>query len=176
MWLPLLGRRERTALHAKPFMKLTWLRRVYRRSRDEKGTSIVETAFIAPLMLLLTFAIVDFSSVFFVYLSLQNGVSQGARYGVTGQVIGAMSREDSIKTATRNATPSLTLPDSAFTFSNIPAGGTTWQTGLGGPNDVAKVTVDYTWTIMTPLVSHFFTNGQLSLRVESAMKNEPFTP
>lgn len=153
-----------------------WLRRAYRRGRDSKGTSLVEAAFITPLLLLLTFAMVDFASTFYVYLALQNGVSQAARYGVTGQVIGTMTREDSIRTAMRNATPTLTLPDAAFTFSHYPVGGSGWLAGLGGPNDVAKVTVDYTWTIMTPLMNQFFTNGRIAFRVESAMRNEPFTP
>jgi Flp pilus assembly protein TadG len=155
-------------------MKLTWLGRAYRRTRDPKGTSLVEAAFITPLMLLLTFAMVDFSTMFYVYLSLENGVSQAARYGVTGNTMGVLSREDSIRTAMRNATPALTLNDAAFVFENFQGG--SWAPGLGGPNDISRVTVNYTWTLMTPLIAQMFTNGQLQISVESAMKNEAFTP
>ena len=46
------------------------------------------------------------------------------------------------------------------------------QPELGGPNDVGRVTVNYSWQFMTPLVRPFFTNGQVNLRVQSTMKNE----
>lgn len=149
-------------------------RRIARRLGNARGATLVEAAILTPLLLLLTFAIVDFASLFYVYLALENGVSQAGRYGVTGQVIGSLSREDSIKTAMRDATPTLTIPDTAFSFSHLPAGGSTWQAGSGPPNAVAKVTVDYSWDLMTPLIRPFFAGGRVNMRVESAMKNEPF--
>ena len=36
----------------------------------------------------------------------------------------------------------------------------------------AKVTVDYTWDILTPIMRPFFTNGQIHFTFDSAMKNE----
>ncbi len=98
--------------------------RVFRRLKDSKGTSLVEAALITPLLLLLTFGICEFSSLFYVYLALENGVSQATRFGVTGNVTGTATREDSIRAAMRDATPTLTLDDSAFTFSHMPIGGT----------------------------------------------------
>ena len=139
----------------------------------------MEAALITPLLLLLTFAIVDFSGIFYVYLALENGVSQATRFAVTGNNADdpnnpgtPLNRQDSIKLAMRQATPTLTIPDSDFTFSHLPAGSSTWAAGVGGPSDVEKVTIDHTWTIMTPLISPFFTNGQIVLEVSSAMKNE----
>jgi hypothetical protein len=72
----------------------------------------------------------------------------------------------------RTATPTLTIPDGAFTFEHMSPGGTSWVGGTGAPNDIEKVTVDYTWDIMTPLIRPFFTDGQFHIRVESSMKNE----
>ena len=46
-----------------------------------------------PLLLLLTFSIVDFAALFYVYLALENGASQATRYAVTGQVQAGMTRE-----------------------------------------------------------------------------------
>ena len=46
----------------------------------------------------------------------------------------------------RQATPTLTIPDGAFTFSTCRVGGSAWVGGTGGPDDIEKVTVDYTWT------------------------------
>jgi hypothetical protein len=83
-----------------------------------------------------------------------------------------LSREDSIKSAMRDATPTLTIDDEAITFSHIPSGGDDWVGGIGGPSEIAKVSVNYTWSLMTPLVRPFFDNGEINLTVESAMRNE----
>ena len=85
---------------------------------------------------------------------------------------GQLSRQDSIIAAMRQATPTLTIGDSAFTFQHMTPGGTAWLGGTGGPNDVEKVTVTYPWRFMTPLVRAFFPSGQVALKVESTMKNE----
>ena len=117
--------------------------RVFRRLKDSKGTSLVEAALITPLLLLLTFGICEFASLFYVYLALENGVSQATRFGITGNVTGVSTREDSIRAAMRDATPTLTLPDSAFTFSHMPIGGAAWTTGSAGSTDeLERVTVD----------------------------------
>jgi Flp pilus assembly protein TadG len=152
-----------------------------RRLSDAKGVNLVEAAIMTPLLLLLTFGIVDFSSLFYVYLALENGVSQATRYGVTGQQMtdpnsGApMSRSDSIIAAMRTATPTLTIPDSAFSFSHIPPGGTGWTGGVGGPGAIQRVEVSYTFTFYTPLMKPFLPpNGSVNLKTSSTMKNEGF--
>jgi Flp pilus assembly protein TadG len=141
-------------------------------AKEDRGATLVEAAIMTPLLLLLTFAIVDFGGLFYVYLTLENGASQATRYAVTGQIVSGQTREQSIKLAMRNATPTLTLSDSVFAFSHLPPGGTTWVAGTGAENDIGKLTITYPWNLMTPLVRPFFTNGQLVIRVESAMKNE----
>ena len=145
---------------------------------------MLEAAIITPLLLLLTFSIVDFGALFYVYLALENGVSQATRYGVTGQVMDdplnpgtPLSRVDSVKTAMRQATPTLTIPDGAFSFSHRPSGPTgVWSAGPGGPTEIDKVTVGYTWNLFCPLLWPFFTNGQIALTVDSVMKNEGVAP
>ena len=111
-----------------------WLSsRAIRLRRSARGTTMLEAALITPLLLMLTFGIIEFSSLFYVYLALENGVSQAARYGITGNVSGTMSRDQSIMQAMRDSTPSISLPDTAFTFTHMPAGGTSWSSGSGGP-------------------------------------------
>lgn len=144
----------------------------FARLRSSRGATLVEAAIITPLLLLLTFSIVDFGTLLYVYLTLENGVSQATRYAVTGNVEAGLSREESIRIAMRQATPTLTLEDTAFTFTHLVAGSSTWAAGTGGPNDIGRVTVNYTWPLMTPLIRPFFTDGQVNVRVESAMKNE----
>ena len=149
------------------------------RLRDTTGTSMLEAALITPLLLLLTLSIVDFGVLFYVYLALENGVSQATRYGVTGNAMDdplhpgtPLSHDESIKLAMRQATPTLTIPDAAFSFSNMPVGASTWSGGSGGPNALAKVSVTYTWRFINPMLWPFFPGGQITLNVESAMKNE----
>lgn len=143
------------------------------RLRDSTGANLVEAAIALPLVLLVTFALVEFATLFYVFLALENGVSQATRYAVIGNQLEGSSREESIEAAMRDATPTLTIADAEFSFSHLPAGGSEWVSGAGGPDDVAKVTVDHPLTFVSPLVRIFFTNGQIQLTVESTMKNEP---
>lgn len=145
--------------------------------KSSRGSNIVEVAVILPLLLLLTFGIVDFSILLYLHLALENGISQATRYAVTGRSMDdpsnqgqKLSREQSIKNAMRHATPTLPIDDSAFQFENVTKG----TSGTGGPNDVIRVTVTYPWRAFTPLIRPFFTNGEILLRVSSTMKNEPF--
>src|SRR5258708_6171669 len=107
-------------------------RSLARRFRDSAGSTLVEAALITPLLLFLTFAIIDFASIFYVYLALENGIGQASRYAVTGNQANdpgnpgsQLTRENSIKQAMRDATPTLTLDDGAFTFNHLAQGGTT---------------------------------------------------
>jgi Flp pilus assembly protein TadG len=160
-------------------MKRRFSHRIVRLIKDCGGTNMIEAAIIAPIMLVLTFSIVDFASMFYVYLALENGVSQATRYAVTGNQLqdpnnpsATLSRQNSIILTMQRATPTLTINSSAFSFSHLV--GTSWTSGLGGSGDVGKVTVTYTWNIMTPLMRPFFTNGQIQFTVASAMKNETY--
>ena len=142
--------------------------------RDSRGTNMIEAALVLPMVLFVTFAIVDFASLMYAYTALENGVSLATRYAITGRVSGQASREASIRIRMRQATPTLTIPDNAFTFSHIPVGDTNWLSGVGGPNDIGRVRVDYTWSLMTPLASVLFTDGEFTFAVESVMKNKRF--
>jgi Flp pilus assembly protein TadG len=150
-----------------------------RRIADARGNNLIEAAIITPLMLLLTFSIVDFAALFYAYLALENGVSQATRFAITGNLHDdpnapgtQLSREESIKLTMRNATPTLTIPDEAFTFQHMPPGAVAWQAGTGPPESIEKLTVTYDWSLMTPLLRPFFDAGRITLVVDSAMKNE----
>jgi hypothetical protein len=153
--------------------------RFFTRIKDTTGATLLEAAIITPLLLLLTFSIADFGGLFYAYLALENGVSQATRQAITGSTTDdpgnpgtPLSRAESIKAAMRSATPTLTIPDDAFTFAHMPVGSTSWLGGTGAPNDIEKVTVTYKWPLMTPLLRPFFTGGELTMKVESMMKNE----
>lgn len=147
--------------------------RLVRWWKDTAGANIVEAALITPLLLLLTFSIVDFASLFYAYMALENGVSQAARFGVTGNVDPGKTHEESIMAAMRDATPTLTIADNQFTFTHLRPGQVAWEAGAGEPSDISRVTITYPWSLMTPLIRELFPNGQVVIRVESAMLNEP---
>ena len=147
--------------------------------RDSRGNNLIEAAIITPLLVLLTFAIVDFAGIFYAYLALENGISQATRFAVTGNVLddpgnpgSKLSRTNSIIATMRNATPTLTIPAEAFTFSHMPPGSGTWTNGTGGPLDIEKVSVEYNWSLLSPVLRPFFNRGEVTLVVDSAMKNE----
>jgi len=148
-----------------------------RRLKDSTGSNLVEAALITPLIVLLTFSIVDFAGLFYAYLALENGVSQATRFGITGNTManpsgGTYSREQAIMIAMRDATPTLTIDDGAFKFEHMSPGGGAWVSGAGGPDDVDKVTITYTWKLWTPVLWPFFNGDSVVLKVDSAMKNE----
>ena len=131
-------------------MKRHCTSRLVRRLKESRGANIVEMAIVMPLLFLLTFSIVDFGSIFYAYLALENGVSQAARYGVTGNTLAGKTREESIREAMREATPRITIEDGAFAFSHMVPGGVSWQAGSGNPGDVSKVQVTHSWPNITP--------------------------
>ena len=168
----------KSTFREEAYMRRRFSQRIVKLLRDSAGTNMIEAAVIAPLLLMLSFAIVDFGSIFYVYLALENGVSQATRLAVTGNQLNdpstglPLSRADSVMLAMRKATPTITLNDSAFSFSFL--SGTSFVPGFAGAGQVGKVSVTYTWNIMTPLLRPFFTNGQIQLTVNSAMKNESY--
>jgi Flp pilus assembly protein TadG len=140
--------------------------------RDDRGVNLVEAAIVSPLFVLIVFAIVEYATIIYVREALQNGVSQATRFGVTNRLMPQKTRTESIKQIMRQATPTLTLDDSAFAFSHIPPNGKSWLNGTGGPNAIERLTVTYTWPIVTPLIKPFFDGGAITFTVESTMKNE----
>ena len=73
----------------------------------------------------------------------------------------------------RTATPTLDARRRACSRSaTCRRAGRVWVAGTGGEGDIGKLTINYTWNLMTPLIRPFFTGGRLNIRVESAMKNE----
>ncbi len=143
------------------------------------GTNMIEAAIITPLVIVLTLGIIDFASMFYTYLALENGVSQATRFAITGNEKEdpdnpgtPLPREAAIMAALEEATPALDLSGVSISYSHMAPGSASWAGGSGGPGDIGKVSVSYTWTPLTPILGPLLTNGQLTVQVESAMKNE----
>jgi len=50
--------------------------------RSQRSQSLVEFAIVAPLLLVLLFAVVDFGRVIYIYVTLNQAVNEGARAAI----------------------------------------------------------------------------------------------
>jgi hypothetical protein len=151
-----------------------------RKSRGERGASVVEFALILPLLLLLLMAIVELGVLFWVNMTMQHAVREGARYAITGRK-DLDPNENEEERLRSNAilekirVSSLGLYDSVViepvTITD-PAG--TELTGFGGPGQIVVINLDCSWPLLTPLVRPFFDEGTYNFKVSSAMRNENF--
>ena len=139
--------------------------------KADSGQTLVEFAIAAIVFLLLIFAVIDFSFLFFTKLTLQNAVRQGGRYAITGQAMPSKTRYASILQTIENHGMGFAV-DSNTTICSALKG----CTSAGGPGDTVTITVTYTYKFITPLVGAFFTGGAYTFSVSTSFKNEPFPP
>jgi Flp pilus assembly protein TadG len=147
--------------------------------KDTSGNTLLEAAMVTPLLLVLTFGLVDFATMFYVHLSMETGISQATRFAVTGATKNdpdnpsiPLSREGTIRAAMQEAAPTLDIDAMTFNFTHMKPGHTTWSSGAGGAGDIGRVSVEYDWEPLTPIVRPLLTDGKLRVRVESSMKHE----
>src|SRR4051794_2686155 len=119
------------------------------RPGSERGAAAVEFAVVAPLLMLLVFAIIDFGFGFHAWDAAQNAAREGAR-------VGAVSTDvNEIAARVRSSTSFLDQTKVTVTVQCARAGssvfstcgpGSTWLEG-----DIVRVTVVYRYAYMTPL-------------------------
>ncbi len=74
------------------------------RTLGERGTAMLEFAFLAPVMLGMIGAILEFSGIMFVQTLLEGSARELSRYGITGFTEPGVSREDQILEIVRKNT------------------------------------------------------------------------
>jgi len=106
--------------------------------KSQKGQSLVETALVLPILIMLLFGIVDFGRVFHAYLTLDHAGREAARDAAIG-------KEDSeIESKITSSTTSL---GSGVGVTITPAGKANRTSG----NDVT-ITLNYTIDLITPIL------------------------
>ena len=87
-----------------------------RARRAVRGQSLLEMALVLPMFLMLVCAVVDFSHVFYVEMTLQNALREAGRFATTGNHLADpnnpgqnLSRVNSIIATAQQAAPGLTL-------------------------------------------------------------------
>jgi Flp pilus assembly protein TadG len=126
--------------------------------KNRKGQSLVETALVLPVLILILAAIIDFGIMFNNYLLIGNAAREGARSAAIGST-------DAQITAKVNQVASLL--DSTKLTIVISPNGTTGRTS-GNP---VTVTVKYTYSMITPVIGDIIP-GPFQLKAASTMRCE----
>lgn len=123
----------------------------------KKGQSIIETALIMPIIILILMGIIDFGLLFNNYLVITNASREGARSAAVGSTDSKVI--DTVISITS------TLDQTKMTTSIYPS------ESLRKNGDQVTVTVDYDYYLLTPVISAIIPNpvhikGKTVMRVE----------
>jgi Flp pilus assembly protein TadG len=149
--------------------------------RRQSGATIVEMAIVMPVFLLVLLALVEFGLMFFVTLTMQYAVREGARYAITGQ----SNLDPNTASQQRYAAVIQKIRASSFGMYDkvlpvISVNGTAYKETsygnamFGGAGGIIVLRIDCTWKVTTPLVSAAFTDGKYKFAVAATMRNEYF--
>jgi len=168
--------RDRGNSEGQPIMT-----RIRKQTRSrERGASAVEFAIVAPVVIFLLIAIVDLCTLFWVNLTMQYAVREGARYAVTGRSdLDPAPTNDKRYRAVIEAIRenSMGLFDQvAPRINNVNYGDPTAYNDamFGKPGEIFVLRIDCAWPLMTPVLRPFFANGKYHFSVAATMRNEAF--
>jgi hypothetical protein len=144
----------------------------------ERGASAVEFAIIAPVLFFLLMAIVDLCALFWVNLTMQYAVREGARYAVTGRNdLDPAAKNDQRHLAVIQAIKdnSMGLFDRVNPKINDVNYGKSYNSNMfGQAGKIFVLKIDCTWPVMTPLLYPFFKDGKYQFSVATTMRNESY--
>jgi Flp pilus assembly pilin Flp len=97
--------------------------------RDERGAAAVEFAMVLPMLCLLTFGVIEMGMIMATLTSLEGGLKEASRYGITGQSPNDQTRIEKIRAILDHHTFHLVDFDEAeFTVKTYPS-----FSGVGQP-------------------------------------------
>jgi hypothetical protein len=144
-------------------------------ARRQRGGTLIEFALVAPLVILLIMAALELAILFWVNLTLQHAVREGARYAVTGQG-GALREQLAVQ---RIVDQSMGLYQRVQPVLSInrdyaptePAQIAPGMLGAGGALLVLQI--DGAWPVVSPLLQPWL-GTVYRFRVAATMRNEAF--
>lgn len=125
--------------------------------KNKKGQTLVETALVLPIIILILMGIIDFGMMFNNYLIVGNASREGARNAAVG------ATDSEIVSVVETVTG--TLDVSKITTVISP------QESLRKKGDEVVVTVKYDYKFLTPVIGVFF-SGKVQLTGTSVMRVE----
>ena len=146
--------------------------------RDEQGTSLAEFALLSPVLFTLIFGIIEMALIFNAWVTVQDASARGARYAVTGQTTcssGGSGRAGCIISESRVPLTNLRNGASStvtITSYGYPSYSATLAGDPGNQCDAVEVRVQYTYNVMTPIISRLFSTVTLTGR--QRFISEPF--
>ncbi len=127
---------------------------MYKKESKRKGQSLVEIAFILPILLLIILGLVEFGRALFIYAVVSNAAREGVRHGI-------VSPNDVAGINGAIAGKLILVPTDAVdvdvSYDNLDNHGNT----VPGQSRVI-VKVDYTFRMITPVLSRIFPPAKLS--------------
>ena len=154
------------------------MRRWFSRARRDDGAALVETAFVLPIMLLVSVGIFEFGRAYQTWQVITNATREGARVAVLPEYT-----DDSVKARVRTylkdgGLPAAIVDDTAKTNVDITA--TTIPVDMAGTvtASAARVVVEYPFEFMVlQPVAQLVVNGSMAgepftMRMTTIMRNE----
>ncbi|AKU20341.1 TadE/TadG family type IV pilus assembly protein [Massilia sp. NR 4-1] len=154
---------------------------------QQQGAAAVEFGIIVALYIFILLCIVELGLLFFVNLTLQHAVREGARYAITGQRnadpnTANQQRYLAIVQQIRNASMGYFDPvvkNIVITVNNgTPTAydkSSAYVPGMfGAAGDIVVFRLDCNWSLMTPFWKGQFTGGVYAFSVAATMRNEAF--
>jgi Flp pilus assembly protein TadG len=155
------------------------------RLRGERGATLVEFAVVAPLLLMMFFAIVDFGTYFFIQHTVQFATREGVRLALVGGTLndsegGPLGRKSSI-VARIQEKAAIAMDPGELQISIYPINTSygdpdDWRDtqDAGSPGQYMRVRSRYEYPFITPLIRAMVPNGTLLVQAEATYKNELF--
>ncbi len=130
---------------------------------SQHGQSLVEFALVIPILLLLSVILVDFGRVVYYSSAIHNAAREGVRYGI-------VHNEEStdwpgMKQAAMNSAIGLGLTTAQITSYG-------WGPNEPNGNHTVQMTITYTFSPATPLLSNFLSGGMITLVGDAKMRTE----
>ncbi len=126
--------------------------------KKRKGQSLVETALVLPVILLILTAIIDFGLLFNHYLIVSNASREGARGASVGKT------NEQIRNTVKNVAS--TLDETKLSITITPDGLTDRRAGT-----TVTVAVRYQYSMITPIIAAIIP-GPLDLEGDTTMRCE----
>jgi Flp pilus assembly protein TadG len=156
-----------------------------------RGAAIVEFALIAVAYLILILGLFEFATLFWVNLTMQYAVREGARYAITGRADLGPSRYESIIAKMKDSSMGqwdVVNPVIAITINNgatqTYSNSAQYTAGMfGTAGDIVVFRLNCQWPLITPVsnllrivnpTSVFFPGNNYAFSVAATMRNEAF--
>jgi hypothetical protein len=97
-------------------------RLIGQRRLDDRGVAALEFALVAPVLFLMTFGVIELGMMMATLTSLEGGLKEASRYGITGQGVDDAARIENIRTVLNKHTIDLVdFSEATFTVKVYPS-------------------------------------------------------